>query len=451
MDFNLELGHKNEANGYQSEGGGGSDASKLARRNALLKDEIAAVKERISALKSIAGKEEYLSIPTSFVSSPAPVIIISTALRLREANEPFAQLAGLHGSDLAFDSDALNLFTPESRDKVKENVAKLVENGVCDLFESELIMANGSRRPVMVCLTKMGPTNNDCFVYFLDMTDRKAMQKELAIKQSNLAALAEAIPQLIWVSGADGVISYANEHFRSYSGICPDKAPVDWRDFLPAEDKKNLSGMSYTIGQTYAEFQTEVRLRRADGAYLWYQLKVVPFFASGGVAMNWLNLATEIDEQKRLADSLLVAEEQLRVIADAMPQIVWTADARGSVDFLNHRWFEYTGLTPEQSLHGGWRLLVHSEDLPKYEERWRNAVRASEPFEVEFRLKRALGLGGRRNSISAFRAKTSSSKTEARRDYLWHLCRAVPLKSAQGNVVRWFGTWTEIDEHRARG
>jgi PAS domain-containing protein len=141
----------------------------------------------------------------------------------------------------------------------------------------------------------------------------------------------------------------------------------------------------------------------------------------------------------------------LRVIDDAMPQIVWTSDARGSVDFLNHRWFEYTGLTGEQSLHGGWRLLIHSEDLPIYEEKWQQAVKEAEPFEVEFRLKRVLGLGGRKNTRNAYGAKSSASKTEPRRDYLWHLCRAIPLKSSQGQVVRWFGTWTEIDEHKARG
>ncbi len=286
----------------------------------------------------------------------------------------------------------------------------------------------------------MGPTSNDCFVFFLDMSARKAMQKELAIKQANLATLAEAIPQMIWVSGPESKITYANEHFRKYTGLSLDKDAFDWRELLPVEERANLPATTFALGQTYADFQSEVRLRNAEGVYLWHLLKVVPFFATGGSAMHWLNLATEIDEQKRLADSLVVAEEQLRVIADAMPQIVWTADSRGTVDFLNDRWFEYTGLTGEQTLHGGWRLLIHTEDLPKYEASWQKAVKASEPFEVEFRLKRVLGLGGRKKSQEAYRARTSAQKAEARRDYLWHLCRAVPLKTSQGQVIRWFGT-----------
>jgi len=449
MDFDLGLGHTSNADSNCN-----NEVQSLTRRNNLIKDEIAATAERIAGLKAIAGKEEFLAIPTSFVSNPAPIIIVSLRpdLRLREANESFSQLSGLGAAALNFGDDVLQLFASPSRTKVEAALHKLSEAGKVEPFEAELAGGDGNPRPVFVCPTKMGPTDNDCFVFFFDMSKRKAVQKELAIKQSNLAALAEAIPSLIWVSGADGLITYANEQFRTYSGIElePGKTSFNWRELLPGEDRKNFSGTTFSVGQSYADFQSEVRLRRADGSYLWHLLKVVPFFSSGGVSMNWLIIATEIDDQKRLADSLLVAEEQLRVIADAMPQIVWTANAQGLVDFLNHRWFEYTGLTGEQSLHGGWRLLIHSEDLPKYEESWRKAVKAAEPFEVEFRLKRVLGLGGRKNSLSAFRAKTSTTKVEPRRDYLWHLCRAVPLKTPQGLVVRWFGTWTEIDEHKAK-
>ncbi|MBS1989114.1 MAG: PAS domain-containing protein [Cyanobacteria bacterium SZAS LIN-3] len=446
MDFDLGFGRKTDTNSDD-------EVQVLTRRNALLKEQIEAVRERIDGLKKVSGKEDFLSIPTSFVSNPAPIIIVSTDLQLREANESFAQLSGLGEDTLIFGSDALLLFAPDFRQKVGAALKKLSEAGKVDPFEAELSCGDGSYRPVMIAPTKMGPTNNDCFIFFFDMAQRKAMQKELDIRQSNLSALAEAIPSLIWVSSADGLVTYANEQFRTYTGLALDSGQVNWRELLPSEDRKNFAGTTFSLGQVYADFQTEVRLRREDGSFLWHLLKVVPFFSSGGVSMNWLVIATEIDDQKKLSDSLMVAEEQLRVIADAMPQIVWTADAYGVVDFLNDRWFEYTGLTGEQSLHGGWRLLMHSEDLPKYEEAWRKAVKVGEAFEVEFRLKRVLGLGSKKNSQSLYRPKTSSTKVEPRdprRDYLWHLCRAVPLKTPQGLVVRWFGTWTEIDEHKAR-
>ncbi|MBU6453263.1 MAG: PAS domain-containing protein [Cyanobacteria bacterium REEB67] len=424
----------------------------------LLKDEIANVQERIAGLKAMAGNKDFLDIPTSYVSNPAPVIVVDTNLRLREVSSTFAELIGLTASELIFGQDALQLFRPEWHEKVRTAVSNLAGSGAVEPFEAELAtgpvqsvpdQGEAGRRPVIVAMSKIGPTDNECFVFFLDMTDRKALQKELAIKQANLAALAEAIPQLIWVAAADGSVSYANEHFRHYSGfVSEDK--MNWKNLLAADEQPNFSESAFSPEEIGDDFQAEVKLRREDGLYLWHLLKVVPFFNTAGAADQWLVIATEIDDQKRLTDSLVVAEEQLRVIADAMPQIVWTADAYGVVDFLNHRWFEYTGLTGEQSLHGGWRLLIHTEDLPKYEERWREAVMRAEPFEVEFRLKRVLGLGGRRNNLSAYRPKTSATRAEHRRDYLWHLCRAVPLKTAQGLVVRWFGTWTEIDEHKGR-
>ena len=158
--------------------------------------------------------------------------------------------------------------------------------------------------------------------------------------------------------------------------------------------------------------------------------------------MSWLVIATDVDDQRRVSDALMASEEQLRIIADAMPQIVWTADDTGAIDFWNHRWLEYTGLTPKQSLQGGWRLLIHSEDLPEYDRKWQEALKTGQTFEARFRLKRALGLNKMRT-----RGGRPVSK-ELRRDYLWHLCRSLPLKDSQGNVLRWFGTWTEIDEHK---
>ena len=146
----------------------------------------------------------------------------------------------------------------------------------------------------------------------------------------------------------------------------------------------------------------------------------------------WIGTATNIDAQKQIQEELSKREERFRLLTEAVPQPIWTASADGKIDYLNHRWLEYTGLTIEQSLDGAWELLIHPADLQEYKRKWNSAVESGETYEHDFRLKRAVGL---------------SSKTKHPL-YLWHLCRAVALRNSNGRIIKWFGTWTEIHEQK---
>jgi PAS domain S-box-containing protein len=116
--------------------------------------------------------------------------------------------------------------------------------------------------------------------------------------------------------------------------------------------------------------------------------------------------------------------EQFRLLAEALPQIVWTSRPDGIQDYLNHRWYEFTGLSYEQSRGEGWKQAFHPEDLPEAEKRWRHSLVTGEPFEVEYRCRRLDGV------------------------WRWLLGRAIPVHDAQGRIVRWFGTCTDIDDQK---
>jgi PAS domain S-box-containing protein len=133
----------------------------------------------------------------------------------------------------------------------------------------------------------------------------------------------------------------------------------------------------------------------------------------------------DVTERIRAERALRESEESFRQLADTMPQIVWTAGPDGAIDYFNSRWYEYTGLTPEVSLaHEAWRDVVHPDDLDVlYRERNR-AVGEGGLFQSENRLRKANG------------------------DYLWHLVRSVPVPDESGQVVRRFGTATDIDDQK---
>jgi PAS domain S-box-containing protein len=118
------------------------------------------------------------------------------------------------------------------------------------------------------------------------------------------------------------------------------------------------------------------------------------------------------------------SEAELRVLAQAMPNQVWTANPAGAVEFVNERITAYTG-APEPELIGrNWARWVHLDDLPALRRRWAAALAAGTAHETEFRLRRADGV------------------------YRWHLARAVPVRDAAGRIVRWIGSNTDIDDQK---
>jgi PAS domain S-box-containing protein len=124
-------------------------------------------------------------------------------------------------------------------------------------------------------------------------------------------------------------------------------------------------------------------------------------------------------------ESLESAHDHYRFLAESIPQIVWTARPDGWLDYFNQRWFDYTGMTLEESQGSGWSSRLHPDDLPTCAEAWKNSVRSGEPYESEARLKR--GRDG---------------------EYRWHLMRAMPMRDADGRVIKWFGTSTDIDDKK---
>jgi PAS domain S-box-containing protein len=117
-------------------------------------------------------------------------------------------------------------------------------------------------------------------------------------------------------------------------------------------------------------------------------------------------------------------EDQLRLVIDTIPALAWSALPDGSHDFLNQRWLEYTGLSLEEGLGRGWQAAIHPEDRARLVDEWRAALAAGEPLETEERVRRADG------------------------EYRWFLLRVVPLRDERGNIVRWYGTNTDIEDRK---
>jgi PAS domain S-box-containing protein len=133
------------------------------------------------------------------------------------------------------------------------------------------------------------------------------------------------------------------------------------------------------------------------------------------------------DTARRLAalyDTLRISEARLRLTIDTIPAYVWSALPDGSVDFINKRWLEFSGLSIEQGLGSGWEATLHPEDRTHFMEAWREAVASGKAMEAEARVRRADG------------------------QYRWLLIRNVPLRDETGKIVKWYGKSSDIDDRK---
>jgi PAS domain S-box-containing protein len=125
-----------------------------------------------------------------------------------------------------------------------------------------------------------------------------------------------------------------------------------------------------------------------------------------------------------LYESLQSSEDRLRRVINTIPAHVWSALPDGSVDFINQRLLESTGLSIEALLGSGWHSIVHPDDRTRYIARWRSALAAGEPVEIEARV------------------------CTAQHDYRWLLVRNVPLHDGHGRIVKWYGTGIDIEDRK---
>jgi len=178
-------------------------------------------------------------------------------------------------------------------------------------------------------------------------------------------------------------------------------------------------------------YEVEFRTLRPDGTTRWMLSKGTVVRDKAGRPLRMLGVNTDITARKdaeaalRSEAALRESEARLRVLADAMPQIVFTAKPDGTADYFNRKWYELTGSPAGDVSTDTWMAALHPSDRAGTAEAWLASVRSGRPHENEARIWSAVA--------GTFR---------------WHLARALPVRDASGAIVHWYGTATDIDDHK---
>jgi PAS domain S-box-containing protein len=234
-------------------------------------------------------------------------------------------------------------------------------------------------------------------------------------------ALIFSIAQLIWTLDANGEMAGEQPSWAGYTAQT--FAQYQGRGWLGAvhPDDQALSIEAWARAMREGSpWELEHRLRRRDGEYRYFSVRVVPVRDGDGAIREWVGIHTDITERKR-AETLRDGERHFRALADSMPQIVWEAGPDGHFDYYNRRWYEFTGRPEGLTGDESWSDVVHPDDQKECLARWHSAVRSGDAYEIEYRLRETTGR------------------------YHWFLRRAVPARDPAGRITRWFGTCTNID------
>ncbi len=189
-------------------------------------------------------------------------------------------------------------------------------------------------------------------------------------------------------------------------------------DLLHPEDREILDSRIESIWKIGAAPQKELRFLRKDGNVLYAIVASGICHLHGQAVIQ--SIFYDVTEQKQAEAALRESEAQFRVLTETLPQMIWTADITGNVDYHNNRCAEYTGLDLQECQGMNWFRTIHPDDCERVAECWRNSYTSGAPYEIEYRARQYDGA------------------------YRWFITRALPLRDEQGKIIRWFGSRTDI-------
>jgi PAS domain S-box-containing protein len=267
-----------------------------------------------------------------------------------------------------------------------------------------------------------------------DITQRKRAEEQLlhiagVVSSSHDAILSKKLDGTIlsWNPAAATLYGYTAQEAigKSVTMLIPPDRATEEADII----------QRIKANEVIDQFES-VRMRK-DGSLVDVSLTISAVKNSAGVIVGASKIARDVTERLRTERELKEAkvaaarrdgEQRYSFLADTVPQIIWTARPDGGIDYYNRAWFDYTGLTLEQSTDWSWEAVVHPDDLQLCVDRWNYSVTTGANYELEYRLKRG--------SDGAYR---------------WHLARALPMRDEKGGIIQWVGTCSDIDDSRRSG
>ena len=248
--------------------------------------------------------------------------------------------------------------------------------------------------------------------------------EELKNSERKLRQVIDTIPTLAWCNLPDGSNEFLNKRWHEYTGLSAEKSRGwGWQSAIHPDDRGPLTEKWRALVLIGEPGEMEARLRRHDGVFRWFLMRVEPLRDETGKIVRWYGTCTDIETLKQTEVKLREEERELRRITDVIPQAIVVQDPSGAPIYANQATLDYTGLAAEDVIAPHFReRIFHPDDLERLREQRKAALARGIPFEIEQRARRKDG------------------------QYRWFLIRYNPFRNDQGQVTRWYATGTDIDD-----
>jgi PAS domain S-box-containing protein len=267
--------------------------------------------------------------------------------------------------------------------------------------------------------------------YFLstvtDISEQKEAEFDLAQRNRQLQLVFDRAELADWCWDIQRDLVFAHPMlFRQY-GEPSASGPLPSAWFTQrqhTDDSGFVAATLQTALKNESRFEVEFRVIHPDSSIHWLSCRATIIRNANGQPIRTEGVSLDVTPRKQAEEAAQASNRQLLTLTEVLPQILWFAANDGDVLFYNLHWYEYTGQHPDDARNWGWTPVLHPDDFERCMERWKQSLETGEIYEIEYRLRRADGV------------------------YRWHLGQAVPYRDESGQIVRWFGSCTDIHEQK---
>lgn len=256
---------------------------------------------------------------------------------------------------------------------------------------------------------------------------RLAVENDLRASEERFRLAADAVAGIIYDWDVATTRSNRSRGLLTVLGFDPEEIESDGAWWDSRVHPNDAEGVRRSADQAVAEgrprWEHEYRVRHRDGHWVQVLDRAVILYNSDGTPQRWVGCSIDVSEQHRIEDALRASEERFRLIADSLPQLVWTAGPDGRVDYTNANRARYGTMGMRRT---DWDGVIHPDDRRGTIAAWLKSKDSGEPYEMEHRL------------------------MIAGRGFVWHLTRAVASRDSSGEIVKWYGTTIDVQDHKLR-
>ena len=224
-----------------------------------------------------------------------------------------------------------------------------------------------------------------------DAVERARAEARLRESEAQFRLTADAVPQIVWITDAEGGVQFFNKQWFDYIGATQTLPTADAvaESYVHPDDQAVTKAAFEEARRTGSTYLVEHRIRSAAGEYRWFLVRGEPQRdPETGNILRWFGASVDINDRRQAEEALRESEGRFREAADAAPVLIWMSDTSKSCTWFNRPWLEFTGRTMAQEYGFGWAEGVHPEDYDRCVAIYSEAFARREPFRMDYRLRR---------------------------------------------------------------